>query len=164
MTIETERLKIIALTPKQLELWTDDIGKLEMELCCSYRAEPMEGTFREIVCGQAKKCRQEPANYLWHTFWLIMTKSDRTVVGAIDFKDVPNSRGEAEIEYGLGCGFRHNGYMTEAVRAFSDWAACQDGVRHVIAETDTDNVSSQKVLMRCGFKEYDRDDTIRWRL
>ena len=163
MTIETERLEIIALTPRQLELWTVDIGKLEKELRCSYRAEPMEGTFREIVCGQVKKCRQEPANYLWHTFWLIMTKSDRTVVGAIDFRDVPDSRAEVEIGYGLGCGFRHNGYMTEAVRAFCDWAA-QNGVKHVIAETNTDNVASQNVLRRCGCKEYDRDDTIRWRL
>ena len=55
MRIETERLNIIALTPEQLELWTYNIRELEKELLCSYKAEPMEGLFREIVCGQVEK-------------------------------------------------------------------------------------------------------------
>lgn len=164
MKIETERLNIIALTPEQLELWTDDIAELERQLGCSYKAEPMEGLFREIVCGQVEKAKKDPVNYLWHTFWFIVSKSDRCVVGSIDFKDVPDSGGEVEIGYGLGREFEHNGYMTETVQAFCDWALHQDGVRHVIAETDTDGVSSQKILMRCGFKEYARNDTVWWRL
>lgn len=100
MKIETERLCIIALTPNQSELWTHNIEELEEELLCSYKAEPMEGVFREIVCGQAEKARKDPLNYLWHTFWFIVNQSDRCVVGSIDFKDIPNSDGEVEIGYG----------------------------------------------------------------
>lgn len=164
MKIETERLNIIALTPEQLKLWTHNITALEKELLCSYKAEPMEGLFREIVCGQAEKAQKDPWNYLWHTFWFILRKSDNCVVGSIDFKDVPNGDGEAEIGYGLGRDFEHNGYMTETVQAFCDWALRQDGVNHIIAETDVDGISSQKILVRCGLKEYTRNDTAWWRL
>lgn len=164
MKIETERLYIIALTPEQLELWTNDTAELEKQLSCSYKAEPMEGLFREIVCWQADKAKKDPIHYLWHTFWFIITKSDSCVIGSIDFKDIPNSDGEIEIGYGLGHGFEHNGYMTETVQAFCKWGMQQDGVNHIIAETDIDGISSQKILMRCGFKEYARNDTVWWRL
>mgnify|MGYP000016746906 FL=1 len=164
MKIETERLKIVALTPEQLDLWTHNMEELERRLLCSYRAEPMEGLFREIVCGQVEKAQKDPDNYLWHTFWFIVKKSDNCVVGSIDFKDMPDSGGEVEIGYGLGRDFEHNGYMTESVQAFCDWALEQDGVKHVIAETDVDGISSQKILKRCGFKEYARNNTVWWRL
>ena len=97
MRIETERLNIIALTPEQLKLWKYNIRELEKELLCSYKAEPMEGLFREIVCGQVEKAQKDPANYLWHTFWFIVKKSDRCVVGSIDFKDVPNRNGSGVL-------------------------------------------------------------------
>ncbi|EEG72067.1 hypothetical protein CLOHYLEM_07869, partial [[Clostridium] hylemonae DSM 15053] len=58
----------------------------------------------------------------------------------------------------------HNGYMTETVQAFCNWAFKQDDVKHIIAETDIDGASSQRILIRCGFKEYARNDTIWWRL
>ena len=54
----------------------------------------MEGLFREIVCGQVEKAQKDPDNYLWHTFWFIVKKSDNCVVGSIDFKDMPDSGGE----------------------------------------------------------------------
>lgn len=164
MKIETERLNIIALTPNQLQQWTYNIKELENELLCTYKAQPMEGLFREIVCGQVEKAKKDPDNYIWHTFWFIVRKSDDCVVGSIDFKDVPNSDGEVEIGYGLGHAFEHHGYMTEAVQAFCNWALQQDGVNHIIAETALDGASSQKILKRCGFKEYARNDTVWWRL
>lgn len=117
----------------------------------------MKGLFREIVGGQVEKAQKDPENYLWHTFWFIVRKSDNCVVGLIDFKDVFNHDGEVEIGYGLGRDFKHNGYMTEAVQAFCDWALQQEGVKHIIAKTDVDGISSQKLLIRCGFKEYARN-------
>ncbi|EDS77799.1 hypothetical protein CBC_A0529 [Clostridium botulinum C str. Eklund] len=52
MIIQTERLELIPLTPNQLRLWIEDISKLEKELDCSYKAEPMKGFFLEIVKNQ----------------------------------------------------------------------------------------------------------------
>lgn len=86
------------------------------------------------------------------------------MVGSADFKDVPSKDGEVEIGYGLGEAFQHHGYMTEAVRAMCAWALAQESVRHVIAETETDNLASRRILQRCGFTEQSRGETIWWKL
>ncbi|MPN27820.1 hypothetical protein SDC9_175254 [bioreactor metagenome] len=162
--IQTERLELIPMTARQLKLLVEDLPALEQELNCHYQAEPMEGFFLDIVKGQLAITEQDPENYLWHSFWLILRRSDRIVVGSADFKDVPNEAGEVEIGYGLGKPFEHSGYMTETVNAMCTWAMQQSGVSHVIAETDLDGLASQRVLQRCGFHEYLRGDTVWWQL
>jgi RimJ/RimL family protein N-acetyltransferase len=164
MIIQTERLKLIPLTLDQLKLWIEDIISLEKELDCSYKAESMEGFFLEIVKGQYEITRKDPKNYLWHSFFFLVRKEDRVVVGSADFKDIPNENGEVEIGYGLGKEFEHNGYMTEAVKAMCEWASKQNGVKSVIAETDLDGLTSQRILERCGFKQYKEGETLWWRL
>lgn len=164
MIIQTERLELIPLTPNQLKLWIEDITELEKELDCSYKAELMEGFFLEIVKGQYEITQKDPNNYLWHSFFFLIRKDDRVVVGSADFKDIPDENGEVEIGYGLGKEFEHNGYMTEAVKAMCEWALKQNGVTSVIAETDLDGLASQKILERCGFKKYKEEETLWWRL
>ena len=56
-----------------------------------------------------------------------------------------------EIGYGLKEEYRHHGYMTEAVKAITEWALSQENVKKVEAETDAENIASQKVLCRSGF-------------
>ena len=53
--------------------------------------------------------------------------------------------------YILGEEYRHHGYMTEAVKVITEWALSQDDVKQVEAETDAENIASQKVLFRTGF-------------
>lgn len=164
MQLETDRLLLVPLTAKQMWLWVRDLPTLEQELDCCYRAEPMEGVFLEIVRGQAEKTAGDEGNFLYHTFWLIIRKADRAVVGSADFKDVPDESGEIEIGYGLGKDFEHCGYMTEAVRAMCEWAMKQPGISHVTAETEPDGTASQNVLKRCGFSLFRQGQTCWWRL
>ena len=164
MTLKTERLELVPLLPYQLRLWVEDIPKLEKDLKCSYRAEPMEGLFLEIVKEQLEKVEKNTNDYLWHSFWLLIRKSDQVVVGSADFKDIPNTDQEVEIGYGLGKDFEHHGYMTEAVQAMCKWALEQENVSHIIAETDIDGFASQRILQRCSFIETRREETIWWRL
>ena len=79
--ITTNRLILTPLTANQLNLWANDTAQLERELNCTYAGEPMEGFFRDIVNAQA--------NYLFHTFWLMIRKSDRVAVGSFGFKNIP---------------------------------------------------------------------------
>ena len=162
--LETERLELVPLTPDQLRLWVEDIPALEQGLKCYYQAEPMEGPFLEIVKGQLEITQKDPGNYLWHSFWFLIRKADRVVVGSADFKDIPNEAKEVEIGYGLGKTFEHNGYMTEAVRAMCAWAMEQENISYIIAETDLDGFASQRILQRCGFYEERRAETSWWRL
>ena len=162
--IETDRLYLVPLTAQQLRLWVEDIPVLEKELNCHYCAEPMADIFLDIVKGQLDITKKDAANYLYHTFWFLIRKTDRVVVGSADFKDIPEENKEVEIGYGLGKEFEHNGYMTEAVKAMCDWAITQDNICHIIAETDIDSPRSQSILKRCGFSKYKQDETVWWRL
>lgn len=164
MRLETKRLELVPLLPYQLRLWVEDIPALERGLRCSYQSEPMEGVFLEIVKNQLAVTEKNRNDYLWHSFWFLIRKTDRVVVGSADFKDVPNTKREVEIGYGLGKEFERKGYMTEAVQAMCRWAMEQEKVSHVIAETDIDGFASQRLLQRCGFVEENRGETIWWRL
>lgn len=164
MVLQTERLEITLLRPEQLKLWTEDIFSLDKELNCIYKAEPIEGFFLEILKNQSIKAQADPSNYLFHSFFFLIRKTDRVVVGSVDFKNTPNNNGEVEIGYGLGKDFEHNGYMTEAVKAMCEFAATQSEISNVIAETDLDGFASQRILTRCGFKKHRTEDTIWWRL
>ena len=128
MKIDTERLELVALLPQQLKLLTTNIEKLEEELDAKYKAEPMEGFFLDIVKGQVEATEKDSENYFWHSFWLLIRKSDRVIVGSADFKDIPNKDCEVEIGYGLGKDFEHNGYMTEAVMAMSGTLGCGENL------------------------------------
>ena len=127
------------------------------------RLNPWRAYLRKLS-SQLLACKKDPAHYMWYTFWFLIRKSDRTVVGSASFKDIPDEKGEVEIGYGLGKAFEHNGYMTEAVKALCRWALGQNGVQHVTAETDSEGSASQNILKTCGFTEYKRDETIWWRL
>jgi RimJ/RimL family protein N-acetyltransferase len=90
---------------------------------------------------------------------------DKTVVGSMDFKNIPNELKEIEIGYGLGKNYEHNGYMTEAVKAFCKMALMNEKIETIIAETEMENIASHKVLERCRFKRYKKEgETIWWRL
>lgn len=162
--LETRRLRIVPLSARQLAAWTGDIAQLERGLGCVYQAEPMTGVFHEIVLSQLAAVQKADENALWHTFWLLIRRADHMVVGSADFKGPPNAQGEVELGYGLGEKFEHNGYMTEATRAMCAWALAQAGAEAVLAETERDNLPSQRVLGRCGFALYARGETLWWRL
>lgn len=164
MQLQTERLELIPLTPRQLKLWIENIPMLEAELNCSYQAESMKGFFLEIVKAQLKATEDDAGQYVWHSFWFLIRKSDRVVVGSADFKDIPNEKGEVEIGYGLGKAYEHNGYMTEAAKAMCDWALKQKSVSAVTAETDLEGFSSQRILERCGFQKGSQAETLWWKL
>lgn len=162
--LTTERLILYPLDPAELRMWIDDLPGLEAKLDCRYRAEPMEGHFLEIVKGQAEIADRDPENYLFHSFWLLIRREDRVAVGSADFKAPPDETGAVEIGYGLGKEHEGRGYMTEAVRAMTDWAFRQPGVVSVIAETEKESLASQRILTRCGFRKEREDETLWWRL
>ena len=82
----------------------------------------------------------------------------------MDFKSVPNERKEVEIGYGLEKQYEHKGYMTEAVKAFCEWALTNVKIETIITETEKESVGSIKILERVGFTRYKEEETIWWKL
>ena len=92
----------------------------------------------------------------------VVEKSSEMSIGGIVFESSPNERGEVEIGYGISESFQGRGVATEAVLALCELA--RRGARAVIAETDIENVASQRVLEKSGFRiEAQGVALIRWR-
>jgi RimJ/RimL family protein N-acetyltransferase len=98
----------------------------------------------------------------WGPLQVRERESDLAVGGA-GFKGPPDPDGEVEIGYGLAESARSRGLATEAVGSLVAFARDR-GVGAVTAETDAQNLASQRVLLRVGFEEVGRSDrSIRWR-
>jgi RimJ/RimL family protein N-acetyltransferase len=164
MKIKTDRLIIYLLKPSQLNLLAEDINAFEKENNIKYRGELMEGLFKKFVYDQLEASKKDIDKYYWNSLWLLILKENNTAVGSISFKGSPNIEGEVEIGYGLGKEYEHNGYMTEGVKAVCHWALMQNNVSHIIAETDSNNLPSQRILEKCGFKVIKKNKTIMWKL
>ncbi len=164
MLLEFDDLLLYTLNAEELSLWINDLPELEKKLNGQYCAEPMEGIFREVVQSQLILAMADTAeNWLWYTFWFLIRKSDRKIIGSLVFKGKPgDNAGDVEIGYGLGKEFEHKGYMTKAVNALCDWAKKQSGVKRIIAETDLDGLPSQRLLQRCGFSLFKKDTASTW--
>lgn len=164
MQLVTDRLRIVPLVPRQLELWLHDIPALERELGCRCTSGSPSGEFRVIVAGQHARTAADSGNYLFHTFWFLIVQGDGVVAGSACFKGAADADGRVEIGYGLEKTCEKQGYMTEAVRELCSWALRQPGVRHVTAEADPDNRASQRVLQRVGFRPAEPDAPRWWLL
>ena len=163
MKLEAERLALIPLTAKQLHLWLEDVKALEDALNCSYRGEPVQGHFVDFIRARYLKAQSDASNYLYHTVWFIVRKTDSVVMGEIAFMGLPNENREVEIGYGLNPEFEGEGYMTEAVQTLCEWALAQKEINHVVAETEN-NPKSENILKRAGFLIYQQNDmAVRWR-
>ena len=88
--------------------------------------------------------------------------AQRSSIGGIGFKGSPNEHGEVEIGYGICEWYQGRGVATDAVRALCDLARPRAAA--VLAETELENVASQRVLAKAGFEIYDQThDLVRWR-
>ncbi len=163
MNLDTQRLEIIPLTLNQILKYLKSDSSLESEL--GFNANPrivpselLEAITQTIIPAVA----DEDNNYLFSTIWTIVLKEKNVMVGDLCFKGEPNGLGKIEIGYGIYKSFQGNGYMTEAIKAISEWAFTQEGVDSIIAETDNDNVPSHRVLEKNGFQQYQNIEGMIW--
>lgn len=79
--------------------------------------------------------------------WAIRTKADDSFIGLVTLDKHPNGKDTA-ISYELLPEWWGQGYATEAVRAAIDRALNDLGLRRVVAETQTANIASRRLLER----------------
>ena len=145
--LKADRIELIPLSASQLQLWLNDLRALESQLNCNYKGEPVIGPFASFIENIASKVENDCTNYLYHTLWFIVCRTNKTIMGEIAFYGVPNENHEVEIGYGLNPIFQGKGYMTEAVKTLCSWALKQSIVECVIAKTDA-NEKSENTLER----------------
>lgn len=89
--------------------------------------------------------------------WAMMEKDTDVFVGSFAIIHVENSTGyyqpEIQLGYALLKDYWGKGYATESTRAGKQYAFEIMKLPRIVAITTTENIASQKVLLRCGFEQ-----------
>lgn len=134
--IKTKRLNLSIATDEEMK-----------KLILEETDEEMKQAYIEMFEG----CQVHPAQRMWYAVWFMkLADGSDEIIGDLCFKGITND-GIVEIGYGIHPLYEGNGYTTEAVSALVRWAVSQPSVTRVEAETDPENIASQKVLANVGF-------------
>lgn len=158
--LETERLVLFPYTRENLALFNTDLPAFEERFGVRYRGEELDHLLRGFLLKLEREIAEDPEHYLFFTEFLITLKENDRVIGSIDYKYVPRG-GLTEVGYGLNPLYEGRGYMTEALRAFLEFGKSL-GIRTVRADTLPDNIKSQRVLEKCGFRFLYRAGNLWW--
>ena len=132
-------------TAEQIKIFPADRQQMEAVIASAKDPE-LKKAYGEMLEG----CLEHPEQWDWYAMWIIENE-DGIPVGDLCFKGVEDGK-NPEIGYGIDEEFQGKGYATEAVKLALVWAFGHADVAAVEAETDPDNIASQKVLAKCGFK------------
>ena len=141
-------MKKIKLKTKRL--WIEPVTDEELRILAE---NEQDAHLHQAYCEMLEGCTAHPKQRIWYTYWKICLAKDGETVGSLGFCGAPENA-EVEIGYGIDEPYRKQGYATEAVKAAMEWAFTQEGVYFVTAETQPDNIASQRVLEKLGFKKY----------
>ena len=134
--IEDERIRIYPASQEQME---------------KYISLETDGELKKAYGEMLEGCLSHPDQWDWYAMWMI-EKMDGTHIGDLCFKGL-EADCNPEIGYGILEEYRGQGFATEAVKLALKWAFSHPMVKAVEAEADSDNVASQRVLMKCGFHQ-----------
>lgn len=81
----------------------------------------------------------------------IIRDSQGVMVGRINLSILENDRTTAELGYRIGENVSNLGYASEAVKLVLEKAFITYGFNRIIVGTATDNLASQRVLLKNGF-------------
>ena len=158
--IETERLVLFPYTAENLALFNSDLPSFEERYGVLYRGEELDHLLVGFLKKLEREIAEDHAHYLFFTEFLIVCRENDTIIGSIDYKYVPRG-GVTEVGYGLNPRYEGHGFMTEALEAFLAFGRSL-GIERVLADTRRDNLKSQRVLRRCGFRLLREDENLWW--
>ncbi|HEU5353136.1 MAG TPA: GNAT family N-acetyltransferase [Actinocrinis sp.] len=111
-----------------------------------------EGFPRQDDADPAKglaAAEQDPAPF---GVYALVPRSHGLMIGTAGFYGPPDPAGEVTIGYGMVEPEWGQGYGTRAVAGLVEVCRAHDGVSAINADTDLDNVGSQRVLEKNGFQ------------
>lgn len=160
---ETERLNLMPLQAHSLALSLLDYGKMQTELGLKVNKTILEDEEMQYAMKvRLTKVLENTDNFLWFTNWAIVLKEEKSIIGYIILKGLPNELGEVILGYEIDEKYRRKGYATEALRKMLQWIFANPQVLSVIADTEKVNLPSCKLLEHIGAVPYKETDQLIW--
>ena len=163
LTLETERLRLVACTAELAEALTNDRGEAEDLLGAEIPAGWPTDELAAFLPVYARELAADP-ELLGYGVWLVLDPLEGTLVGDSGFKGKP-ADGVVELGYSTAGPYRGRGFAFEAAQALVEWAFSQPGIKRVVAETEPDNAHSIRVLEKLGMRRLGEENgMLRWEL
>jgi [ribosomal protein S5]-alanine N-acetyltransferase len=157
MTIHSERLDLVSLTPEFMQaILRHEIAEAERLLGVPLPADWSD--CERLLSLRLAQLEADPAIQPW-LLRAIVCRNDRLMIGRIGFHEAPGpphlqqvSPGAAEFGFEVFESFRRQGFAREASLALMQWATQTHGVTRFVLTIRPDNAPSQALAARMGFK------------
>ena len=136
MLLTTERLELTLQSPAEVLAWVDSL--------------PPE-VRSEISPNWLERLKNAIGPDPWSCMFRIRLINAGLEIGSCGFKGAPDENGVVEIAYGIDEPYQNRGFATESAGALTAYAQSLDEVRLVRASTKSENVASERILLKCGF-------------
>ncbi len=157
--IETKRLLIRPLSAEELKKYIDSPDDFAKEIGLTPSRSMIDDETKEAILNDLLPNIVDPAmDSDFYTMWIVIEKVQNAIIGGFCFHGAPNDKGEVEIGYGTDSDYRNRGFMTETIARMIGWIRENKNVKTIIAETDRENCSSVKVLIKNNFKVIQQND------
>jgi len=153
-SIRTPRFELVSMSLPFMEaLSVHDLDRAMHEIGAMLPAD-MPDDLVHFLEYRTAQLRDDPSIQPWLGRVIVIDgDGGRRVIGSIGFHGPPDKNGRVEVGYRVEPEHRRQGVATEVVRALLDWANREHGVTRFRAATAPDNLASQAVLARFGFRQ-----------
>ena len=155
--IRTERFELVSMSLRFMRLLqAHDLTGAAAEIGAAVPPS-LPGQLDHFLQFRIADLTADPAAQPWlGRAIVIQDQAGRHVIGTVGFHGPPEPDGRVEVGYRVEPAYRGRGVATEVVRTLFDWAYREHGVIRFRATTAPDNLASQAVLARFGFRQSGR--------
>jgi len=147
--IETERLILREFT-------LNDVEKLH-SICSQPYILKWMPDWKRTVAERKEWISWVQNNYLKATknvariMLAVTLKSNKQLIGMVGIGNKEEVNNEIEIAYFISEEYSNKGYVSEASKSMIEWTFTNLKLNYLIAIVEPDNISSQRVVEKCGF-------------
>jgi RimJ/RimL family protein N-acetyltransferase len=154
--VENKKVKLICLDFKEWKMLLKSPEKLEIKYNLSQSRNQESKIIQEVMLDILDKINMGLMNYKDHTTCAIVYNPENRIVGTISLKGKMNQKifsDYYEIGYGINKNYWNLGIMTNAINLFLKIIRENLNITKLIAETDIENIGSQRVLRKNDFRK-----------
>ncbi len=144
MYFKNDSIIIREFTPQELHLF---LGLFKNENVTRYLPYKSPEEFKQMFEKALSDYKEGPFSR-----WGIFNTQNNEFVGVCLARTFAENANSIEIGYMLGENYWGKGIGTEVCKALADYCLSADGGKEIVALTDLDNIGSQKVLLKSGFR------------